>query len=186
MLYIREPHNNRSSRAKKSYASNLQSRYRKRNKSIEYNGGITSNDWTWTTGRCTAHPQRGREHRSCITKGNEACIETTAALSALAQEAVLGERLLEVVPPCRKVRVRVRLNVPEDLSIYHLVQSTEDNLLVDVSCRREVRRVAADVDVVRVLVDANPVDFHLSWEGEMVEIDEAEVRRHSQVGDDVL
>lgn len=58
--------------------------------------------------------------------------------------------------------------------------------LVDVGLSWEVRRVATDVDVVRILINANPVDLHDGRERQVFEVDEAEVRGHAQVGDDVL
>lgn len=60
------------------------------------------------------------------------------------------------------------------------------NLLVDVCGGWEVHRVAADVLLVRVLVYTDIINLHGGGEGQMVEVDEAEVSRHAQVGNEVL
>lgn len=62
---------------------------------------------------------------------------------ALSKEAVLWERLLEVVSPRRQVRVGVRLNIR-----------------VDVVRSGEILRVAANVKSIRVLVYADVIDAH--------------------------
>ena len=59
-------------------------------------------------------------------------------------------------------------------------------ILVDVGRGGEVRGVAADVDVVRVLVHADVVDLHRCGERQVVEVDETEVGRHAQVGNEIL
>ena len=60
------------------------------------------------------------------------------------------------------------------------------NALVDVCLRREVLRVATDIDLVLVLVHANVIHAHLGRERQVVKVDETEVGRHAQVGDDIL
>lgn len=60
------------------------------------------------------------------------------------------------------------------------------DLLVDVCSGWEVHGVAADVLLVRVLVYTDIVNLHGGGEGQMVKVDEAEVSRHSQVGNEVL
>ena len=59
--------------------------------------------------------------------------------SALAQEAVLGEGLLEVVSPRREVRVRVGLDVPAEIVRFHCERQDRLNILVDVGRGGEVR-----------------------------------------------
>ena len=91
-----------------------------------------------------------------------------------------------VIGPGSQVGVGVRLNVaaapyqhssaPEMLGI---------DLRIDVIRRREVVRIAAIIDPVRVLIDSDVVDLHLRREGEVVQVDVTEVKRHAKIGDDV-
>ena len=60
------------------------------------------------------------------------------------------------------------------------------NILLDVCSGREVLGITANVEVVRVLVDTNPIYAHSRGEGQVLEIDITEVPRHSQVNNDVL
>ena len=62
----------------------------------------------------------------------------------------------------------------------------QNDLLVNVGGSGEAFRVAANVLAIWVLVHADIVDLHRRGECEMVIIDEAEILRHSQVGDEVL
>lgn len=87
---------------------------------------------------------------------------------ALSEEAVLRERLLEVVSPRRQIRVGVRLNIR-----------------VDVVCSGEVLRVAANVKSIRVLVHADVIDAHRRGERQMVQVDLSEVGRHTKVGNEI-
>lgn len=110
---------------------------------------------------------------------------------ALAEEAVLRDRLLVIVHPRRQVRVRVRIDVPaargpRAVSTRSTRKAIRGHALVDVRRGGEVLRVAADVDGVWLLVDADPVDAHRRGEREMLDVDEAEVLGHAQVHDDVL
>ena len=59
-------------------------------------------------------------------------------------------------------------------------------LLVDIRGGREVLGITANVEVVRVLVDTNPIYAHSRREGQVLEIDITEVPRHSQVNNDIL
>lgn len=63
---------------------------------------------------------------------------------------------------------------------------TEGSLLVDIRCRGEIVRIATPILVARVLVYTNIVHAHSRREWQMVDIDETEVLRHSQVHDEVL
>jgi hypothetical protein len=62
----------------------------------------------------------------------------------------------------------------------------EGNPLVDICCRREVRWITADIDLIWELVYTYIVHAHGSWEGQMLKIDGAEIPRHSQIRQDVL
>lgn len=96
--------------------------------------------------------------------------------SALAQEAVLRERLVVVITPCCQVRVGVCLNVPMKEDNQSLPPSLEPcNVLVDIGGSREVLRIAANVLHIRILIHADVVDFHCGRESQVVDIDETEV-----------
>ncbi len=47
--------------------------------------------------------------------------------------------------------------------------------LVYVICSREVGRITANVDEVRVLVDTDVIDLHRGREGQVVQVDMTEV-----------
>ena len=103
--------------------------------------------------------------------------------SALPKEAILGHRLVVArvpVRPRREVRVRVSLDVPE-VNVRSLIglRPHEMNVLVDVCGRGEVLGIATDVDVVRVLINADVVDLHDRREGDVLEVYKPEVVRHS-------
>lgn len=87
---------------------------------------------------------------------------------ALSKEAVLRERLLEVVSPRRQIRVGVRLNIR-----------------VDVVRSGEVLRVATNVKSIRVLVHADVIDAHRRGERQVVQVDLSEVGRHAEVGNEI-
>ena len=57
---------------------------------------------------------------------------------------------------------------------------------LDVSFGRERVRITANVDVVRVLIYADPVDTHRRGEHKIVVVDETEVLGKPQVDDEVL
>lgn len=57
---------------------------------------------------------------------------------------------------------------------------------IDISSCRKVSRIATNVDMVQVLVDADVINFHPVWESEMFEVNVTEVFRHAQVDNDVL
>jgi hypothetical protein len=86
----------------------------------------------------------------------------------LFKEAVFREGLLEVIPPGSQVRVSVRLDVR-----------------VDVRFGGEVVWITTRVERVRVLVHSNIIHPHRRGEGQVFEVDMAEVGRHTQVGYDV-
>lgn len=65
-------------------------------------------------------------------------------------------------------------------------KDTGKNLLLDVSRGREIRGVATNVDVVRILVNTDVVDLHRGWESQVIKIDITEVPGHAQVDDKVL
>jgi hypothetical protein len=92
----------------------------------------------------------------------------TRVRSTLVDQLVLGDWLLVVVPPGREVRVVVRLGV-----------------LVDVGRGWEIGGVASNVDRVLGLIDADVVDSHLRWEGEMVKVNAAEALGQAQVRNQV-
>ena len=86
---------------------------------VEYSGGIPSNDRTRTPERGAACPLRvvmRREQYPCImqssAKEHRSATSTVCRLACTIHEAVLGERLLEVVSPRCQVGVRVCLDVP--------------------------------------------------------------------------
>jgi hypothetical protein len=56
----------------------------------------------------------------------------------------------------------------------------------DIISGRKILRIAANVDIVHVLIDANVIDSHSVWESEVFEVDNTKVFRHAQVNDDVL
>ena len=132
--------------------------------------------WRGTQGGDT-----GRHGTGCHTNPGVA-----GQRSALAKEPVLRERLVVVAPPCCEVGVGVRLNVPA--APYQHSSAPEMlgiDLRIDVIRRREVVRIAAIIDPVRVLIDSDVVDLHLRREGEVVQVDVTEVKRHAKIGDDV-
>lgn len=87
---------------------------------------------------------------------------------ALSEPRILREWLSIVIFPRRQVRVGVRFDVR-----------------VDIRLRREIRRVASNVDVVRILVYSNVVDSHCCGECQMLEVHIAKIAGHAQVGNDV-
>lgn len=62
----------------------------------------------------------------------------------------------------------------------------EDDARIDILRRRFFRRVAPDVNLVRMLVYAHPVEAHCRGEHQVVKVDEPECMRDAQVREDVL
>lgn len=58
--------------------------------------------------------------------------------------------------------------------------------LVDICLGRKVRWITTDILVIRILVDADIIDFHRRRENEIVEVGFGKTRRYAQVHDDVL
>lgn len=92
---------------------------------------------------------------------------------ALVDESVFGHGLVVTgslgwTGPSGEVGVGVRFNVS-----------------VDVVGRREVWRVATNVDIFLVLVDADIVDGHVRRQGQLFKVDGREARTHSKIGNDV-
>lgn len=72
------------------------------------------------------------------------------------------------------------------INIQHQDAPRNLHILLDVLRRREVRRVATDVPLSLALVYPDVVDVHVDRERQMFKVDSTEVRRHAQVGDQVL
>lgn len=68
----------------------------------------------------------------------------------------------------------------------HTSPNEKGCVLVDVLGRRKPDRVAANVNRVCRLIHTDPIDAHGRREGEVLEVDEAEVLGHAEVQDEVL
>lgn len=67
---------------------------------------------------------------------------------------------------------------------YHF--KNQKHALINIRRRRKVLWITPNVDGILRLVDSYPIDRHRSRERQMLEVDVSKVRRHSQIGDDVL
>lgn len=112
---------------------------------------------------------------------------TTCNLLALTEERVLGEGLLEVVPPCRQVGICVSLEIPiaQRMTIEGNFNHKKQNVLVDVSGSRIVIGITTIANMVRILIHTNPIDTHDNREHQMLQVDLSEIRRHTQIGNDI-
>ena len=60
------------------------------------------------------------------------------------------------------------------------------NILVDIRCRGEVRRITTNVDVIRILVNTDPIHAHCGRELQVVVVDGTEVLGDAQVHQQIL
>jgi hypothetical protein len=65
------------------------------------------------------------------------------------------------------------------------IQAAEHRL-INVCRRREVDRVAANIDSIFWLVYSNIVNIHMDWEGNVFYVDSSKVRRGTQIHKQVL
>ena len=79
---------------------------------------------------------------------------------ALAQKTVFRNRLLVIIYPSRKIGVRIRLDVPKNAPIRYVESSDKKYQLIDICLSWEGRGVTSDVDLVLLLVYANPINRH--------------------------
>ena len=106
------------------------------------------------------------------------------AFSTLSEELILGDLLFVVVDPGRQIGISIRLLVPaESASVSANATNKTVYERLDVSFVRERVRITANVDVVRVLIYADPVDTHRRGEHKVVVVDETEVLGYTQVHD---
>lgn len=126
----------------------------------------------------------------------------------MVDELVLGYGLAVVIHPGCEERVCVRLDVPEGKSHQICGQSAnrqanagkkgkeegrwkedeggEKNSRIDVRRRWPLRRIASNIDLVRMLVHAYPVDAHRGREAEILDVDVSKRLRDAQICEDVL
>jgi hypothetical protein len=109
--------------------------------------------------------------------------------SALTKEITLRERLSEIIPPRRKVRVRIRFDIstpPIHQYPTEPPKNTQIHSLINIRSRREPRRVASNINLILPLVHPNIVHIHVYREREVSKVDVTEIVGHAQVDYDVL
>lgn len=61
-----------------------------------------------------------------------------------------------------------------------------DNERFDVLRRRVIRRVTADILLIFVLIDTDPINTHGCGQDQVLKVNATEIKRESKVGNDVL
>jgi len=60
------------------------------------------------------------------------------------------------------------------------------DILFNVIIRWKIRRIATNVDTLRILIYPNPIHEHMYWEHEICKVDLSKVLGHAKICNDVL